>query len=191
MTLEKPGPRRALRVPPTTGDTGSGDERQETLRDGATVRVRQLGLEDYDAVVLLTLSLTERERYLRFFTAHPRFLDEWAHSVTEAAEPNRCTVGAFEDDSLLGLATYVGTDRPRCAEVAVVVAHDQHDRGVGTLLLHALAQRARHNGFHHLVGDVLAENPTMSRLVADAGWPTRRNRHGATLTYDVDLDGLG
>lgn len=171
-------------------DTTSSDERQATLRDGATIRVRPLSADDYDAVVLLTLSLTERERYLRFFTAHPRFLDEWAHSVTEMSEPDRCTVGAFEDDSLLGLATYVGTDHPTCAEAAVVIAHDQHDRGVGTILLHALSERARHNGFHHLVGDVLAENQAMSRLVADAGWPARRDRHGVAITYDVDLDDL-
>lgn len=169
-------------------DTESNDARHERIRDRAVVLVRQLSADDYDAVVLLALSLTPSECYLRFFTTHPGYLDEWAHSTTEATGPNQCTLGAFEGDSLLGVATYVGTDRPDCAEASVLVAHDQHDRGIGTVLLRRLGMVARDNGFHHLIADVLAENRSMTKVIADAGWPSSHHRSGYTLSYDVNLD---
>jgi RimJ/RimL family protein N-acetyltransferase len=160
------------------------------LRDGAVVTVRRLGLDDYDAVVHLCETLTERERYLRFFTTHPKYLDEWSRSVTQPHDCDQQTVGVFDDDLLLGLANYVATAQSGCAEVSVVVAHEQHERGVGTALLRILGPTARDNGFHHFVADVLTENHAMQQVVADAGWPYSCRRDGFVLCYDVDLDEL-
>jgi len=159
-----------------------------TLRDGAVVAVRKLGPDDYDAVVRLCETLTERERYLRFFTTHPSYLDDWSRSVTMPPDRDEQTVGAFEDDTLLGLANYVATTQAGCAEVSVVVAHEQHERGVGTALLRILGPLARDSGFHHFVADVLAENHSMQQVVADAGWPYSCHRDGFVMCYDVDLD---
>ena len=41
-----------------------------TLQDGATVQVRRLEPADIDAVIALHDTLSDRERYLRFFTVH-------------------------------------------------------------------------------------------------------------------------
>ncbi|MGH7291499.1 MAG: GNAT family N-acetyltransferase, partial [Myxococcota bacterium] len=164
-----------------------------TLRDGAIVEVRRLGADDYDAVIRLAETRTERERYLRFFTAHPNYLDEWARSLTEtkSGDHGRQTVGAFEDDMLVGLANYVATAQSGRAEVSVVVAHEQHERGVGTALLRILGLLARDNGIHHLEADVLTENHSMQWVVAEAGWPCSCARDGFVLCYDVDLDAVG
>jgi acetyltransferase (GNAT) family protein len=45
-------------------------------------------------------------------------------------------------------------------EVAVVVAHNEHLRGVGTALLRRLGEIARENGVHHLIAEVLAGEPS-------------------------------
>jgi hypothetical protein len=70
----------------------------------------------------------------------------------------------------------------------VVVAHEQHARGVGTVLLRELGNIAREAGQHRLVADVLAENSAMRRVIADAGWPTTQHRDGSVLSVEVDLD---
>jgi hypothetical protein len=45
--------------------------------DGSPIHFRRLDPDDYDAVVLLSLSLTDDDRYLGFFTTHPLYLAEW------------------------------------------------------------------------------------------------------------------
>jgi RimJ/RimL family protein N-acetyltransferase len=94
----------------------------------------------------------------------------------------------LEDDTLIGLANYVATPEPGCAEVSVVVAHQQHGRGVGTALLKIVAQTAHANGFHHVMAPVLRENQSMQRVSTDAGWPYTLHQARFVTTYDVDLD---
>jgi GNAT superfamily N-acetyltransferase len=159
-----------------------------TLKDHAVIHVRRLTADDYDAVVRLAIALTDRERYLRFFTAHPSYLDHWARSLTDPGDPDQHAVGAFEDDTLVGVANYNRTSQSGCAEASVLVAHDQHDRGVGTALLNVLGLVARGHGIHHLVADVLTDNHEMQRVLADAGWSRSCRQDGCILCYDVDLD---
>jgi len=161
-----------------------------TLVDGAAVQLRRLGPGDYDALIELVGTLTDRERYMRFFTMHPAFLDEWARSLTTPND-DQYVLGVFEDDSLIATANYVMTSQPGYAEVAVLVAHLQHERGVGTALLRALRLAAHRNGIHHLVADVLVENHPLRKVVVDAGWPCSWHRDGTAFSVDLDLDACG
>ncbi|OBC00361.1 acetyltransferase [Mycobacterium sp. 852013-50091_SCH5140682] len=163
--------------------------RDATLLDGTAVTIRRLNTDDYDAVVALALTLDERERYMRFFTAHPAYIGEWALSLTAPAA-GMVALGAFEAGELIGVANYAQMDQPGYAEVAVVVAHDQHERGVGTALLRALGHLARNAGQHHFIADILAENRAMCRVISDAGWPTTRHNDAGVLSIDIDLDNL-
>jgi RimJ/RimL family protein N-acetyltransferase len=170
-------PGLASETPPTSA----------TLVDGATVTLRQLGPGDYDALVELALTLTEQERYLRFFTMRPAGLDQWARALASSND-DQYVLGVFEDDSLIATANYVMTTQPGYAEVSVVVAHLQHDRGIGTAVLKLLGITARRRGIHHFVADVLAENHPLRKVVVDAGWPCTWHRDGAVFSIDLDLD---
>lgn len=158
-----------------------------TLFDGAKVILRTLRPDDYHAVTALAEALTDRERYFRFFTQHPSYIGEWARSLTRS-RPGSVALGAFENDDLIGVAGYVESRLSGYAEIAVVVAHHHHDRGVGTALLRALGHIARANGQHHFVADVLAENQAMRKLLADAGWPLTTHLDGTVLSVEIDLD---
>lgn len=157
-----------------------------TLLDGAPVDVRRLEPVDRPAVASLATGLDEHERYLRFFTAHPAQLDKWAAGVTSCRFGN-VSVGAFGSGKLLGLANYVRGSRTDTAELAIVVAHGQHLRGIGTALLRALSGLARAEGVHRFVADVLNENHEMHRVLIDAGWPLTRHRDGEVTRIDIDL----
>ncbi|MCV7204269.1 N-acetyltransferase [Mycolicibacterium peregrinum] len=159
------------------------------LDDGADVAIRSLGPDDTDQVVALYQSLTEDECYFRFFTLHPAQLQNWARSLTEPSADQHA-IGAFESDALLGVANYITSNEAGYAEVAVVVAHNEHLRGVGTALLQSLGEVAVHNGIHHFVADILAENHLMLRVLADCGWPCRRHLDDSVIHVEIDLNEL-
>ncbi|MBP1820964.1 GNAT family N-acetyltransferase [Mycobacterium sp. OAE908] len=156
------------------------------LVDGSVISLRELTPADADAVVQLYESMTDEERYLRFFAMHPAGLDSWARSIAQPRD-GQCSLGAFSTGKLLGVANYVMCPEPGDAEVAVVVAHAEHLRGVGTSLLRRLGQIAKGNGLHRFVAEVLWENHLMLRVLADAGWPCARKLDGSVLTIEVDL----
>ena len=104
---------------------------------------------------------------------HPTYVGEWALSLT--APKRASSLGAFESGELIGVANYVELDQPGRAEIAVVVAHEQHARGVGTALLQKLGRIAHRAGLRHFVADVLAENYAMRRR-SRRGWPITQHR---------------
>jgi GNAT superfamily N-acetyltransferase len=163
---------------------------EATLLDGGFVSLRRLDMDDLDGIIALSETLTESERYLRFFTAHPGYLKSWATSLADRSN-RQFALGAFEGGRLIGVASYFVCDDPGCAEVAIVVAHQEHMRGVGTVLLGRLGQIARDNGLDHLVADVLTENYLMRKVMSDAGWPCTIHADGSELRVDVNLAELG
>lgn len=155
---------------------------------GATVTVRRLEPTDYDAVILLATQLNATERNLRFFERYPTFIGEWAHSLTVPTD-GMVALGAFESGELVGVANYVESAGPGIAEIAVVVAHDQHRRGIGTVLLQELGQIATEAGLRHLVADVLAENQEMLDVIRAAGWPVIEHPDGQLIRLTLHLAG--
>ena len=160
------------------------------LVDGAVITLRKLVAADAADVVRLYESLSEDECYNRFFTAHPAHVQTSALSLTEPSD-SQYALGAFGSGKLLGVASYyIEIATPGRAEVAVVVAHSEHLRGVGTALLRRLGEIAKESGVHHLVADVLAENRPMHRVLNDSGWPCTQNLDRSVLNVDIDLDAV-
>jgi L-amino acid N-acyltransferase YncA len=156
------------------------------LIDGSVILLRQLEPSDTDEILSLYGSLTDDERYLRFFTMQPARLEDWARSIAEPRS-DQYSLGAFSSGKLFGVANYVECREPGLAEVAVVVAHAEHLRGVGTALLRRLGEIARFNGVHHLVAEVLWENHLMLRVLSDVDWPCTRHLEGSVIHVEIDL----
>jgi hypothetical protein len=76
------------------------------LLDGTVVCVRLLHKRDMDAVVQLHERLTAEEQYLRFFVAHPPYLETFARSIVEC-NCDQWALGAFDSGRLIGVANYV------------------------------------------------------------------------------------
>lgn len=89
---------------------------------------------------------------------------------------------------LIGIASYVICGGPATADVAVVVAREEHLRGIGTALFRRLDQIARGNGIEHLTADMLATNHLLFTVLHDAGLhPQHKGCDGGVVHLDIDL----
>jgi GNAT superfamily N-acetyltransferase len=157
------------------------------LLDGRVVSLRRLGADDAEPVMALHQHLSDHDRYFRFFTLQPAQLQELVGRLTEPPD-GLCALGAFDADRLIGVAHYVLVrEDPKAAEIAIVVAHEDHSLGVGTALLKQLARVARVHGIGRFVADVLGENHLMLMVVFDLGWRCEPADYGSVRHFEIEL----
>jgi acetyltransferase len=70
----------------------------------------------------------------------------------------------------LGVARYFTNPDGESGEIALVVADEWQNRGIGTLLMTCVIEAARERGFSTLQGEVLANNPKMLHLMSKLGF---------------------
>ena len=82
------------------------------------------------------------------------------------------TIPTGEDGRTLqiGVARYVTNPDGETVEFALAVADEWQKHGVGRKLMTALIESARQKGYRAVVGDVLAMNSKMFRLMASLGF---------------------
>jgi RimJ/RimL family protein N-acetyltransferase len=156
--------------------THPGDrELDVVLRDGSTVHVCPAKPADGPAVRLLLRGLSDRSRWLRFFSACPD-LATAARWATEVDNDRRYGLVATvdRDGRVVGHAGMEReSDHPERAEVALEVADAMQGMGLGTVLLCQLAEAANELGIQVLDAEVLEENRQMLRVLRDCGYPVK------------------
>lgn len=158
------------------------------LADGSVVTIRPLCSDDLGELERLHGELTEEDRYFRFFGFPSRTgLDRFLRGLVAVGDAHLLALGAFRGDHLVGIGhfeTLVG----EVAEVAFLVEHRLHARGVATLLLEHLVAAARQRGIRMFLAEVLAENSAMLRVLLDSGLRCSTRLDGTTYQVKLDLD---
>jgi len=150
------------------------------------VSLRRLVPDDAETVLALHQHLSDHDRYFRFFTLQRTPLHELVGKLTERTA-DVYALGAFDADRLIGVAHYTVVEDPGAAEIAIVVAHEDHSRGVGTALLKHLAPIARAHGIGRFTADVLGENHLMLTVFFDLGWPCKPSDYGSIRHLEIEL----
>ncbi|MBF6449363.1 MULTISPECIES: GNAT family N-acetyltransferase [Nocardia] len=158
----------------------------EPAVDLTDVTYRRLAPGDCDAVRDLHATLDQRDGYYRFFGARPKHLEQLAAAIS-LNDPKHCAFGAFWGGRLIGVANYVVLPDTDCAEVAMVVAHEDQQSGIGTALLTRLAEDARRHGIARLAGDILATNSKMMQLLMDIDLPMSAHRDDEVVHVVLQL----
>jgi RimJ/RimL family protein N-acetyltransferase len=145
------------------------------LRDGSTAHVCSAKPANAPAVRLLLRGLSDRSRWLRFFSACPD-LAKAARWATEVDHDRRyglvATIGGH--GQIVGHAGLEReSDHPERAEVALEIADAMQGKGLGTALLCKLAEAAHQLGIQVLDAEVLPENRQMLRVLRDCGYPVK------------------
>ena len=142
--------------------------------------------------------MSERSRFLRFFTPLPTLTDEWVKRLSDLDHRTHRAWVAFDPDAAevpppglgVGVARLIElSDDPTTAEAAIVVTDDYQGRGVGRLLLEIVAGTAAVSGYTTLVTEILRENTAMLALVRSLGEPVDVKIDGATVRIEVALSG--
>jgi acyl-CoA synthetase (NDP forming)/RimJ/RimL family protein N-acetyltransferase len=156
--------------------------------DGGTVHLRPIRPGDAEALVQFHAGLSQRTRYLRYFSAYPRIPERDLYRFTHVDHHDRVALVAELGGEIIAVGRYERHPQADEAEVAFVVADAHQGRGIGSVLLEHLAAAAREIGLRRFVAVVLAENVGMIRVFRDAGYETKRHvEHGeVTLEFDVD-----
>lgn len=141
------------------------------LRDGSTVRVRPVQSSDEQKLVVLLQSLSEQDRWFRFFApTKDSVLAAEAHRELTLGRAFGLVACSGPDEQIVGHAFYAMLDDER-AEVAFTIANDFQGRGLGTILLGQLADVAASNGIHIFEAEVTASNHAMLRVFRESGFP--------------------
>jgi GNAT superfamily N-acetyltransferase len=125
--------------------------RRVTLRDGTKVLLRPIRPEDRERVVEGLKRLSPASRYLRFHSAVDHLSERQLDYLTRIDHVDHEAIVAIDldhpDRPGVGVARYIREPyEPEVAEAAITVADEYHGMGAGTILLGALACRARENG---------------------------------------------
>lgn len=154
--------------------------------DGRMVHLRELGPDDLPALVALHERASDTSIQLRYLGAGRPTTVTWMESAL-TPDAGRCTLGAYRNETLVGTGTFERTGD--CdAEFALLVEDAVQHTGVGTLLLEHLVAEARGRGIERLIGDVLAGNNSMLRVIRDMGLPISSTFDSGVVHVEIDLD---
>lgn len=136
------------------------------LRDGSSVTIRPVGVDDEKAIREFLEQLQPNSRRMRFFTAAAD-IGRAAHWAAEVDGERYGLLALDEEGAIVGHAAYARLEDPTRAEVAVEVADRLHGQGLGTILMESLAAVAELRGVERFVAEVLPENRAMLSVFRD------------------------
>ena len=158
------------------------------VADGGTVHLRPIRPDDAEALVAFHGGLSQRTRYLRYFSAYPKIPERDLYRFTHVDHHDRVAFVAELGGEIIAVGRYERMADTDQAEVAFVVADKHQGRGIGSVLLEHLAAAAREVGIHRFHAVVLAENAAMIRVFRDAGYETTRHVEYGEVTLEWDVD---
>jgi GNAT superfamily N-acetyltransferase len=158
----------------TAADDSGHESSVHELNDGTRVLVRPLRPNDRGELARGYAALSEEARRTRFFSAPPELSEADLDYLTKLDLYDHFAWAAFALDDPgtpgVGVARYVrDQERDDVAEAAVTVLDSYQQRGLGTLLLLLLAERAQQNGITTFVSYVLWDNKALLDGLAAAG----------------------
>jgi acetate---CoA ligase (ADP-forming) len=143
------------------------------LRDGSTLTIRPVRVEDATELGRFFTDLSLESRVFRFFAAVVNADSSIQRMVNVDYTSSYGLVAlAGAKAQVVGHAMYVETE-PRKAELALAVADAYQGRGLGTILLGQLAEAAAAASLDVLEAMVLPENHRMLQMLRESGFPVQ------------------
>jgi len=145
------------------------------LPDGRTVTVRPIRPEDAEMEQDFVKRMSDESKYYRFMDTLRELTQAMLVRFTQIDYDREmalvATVPGDDGKELqIGVARYVTNPDGESVEFALAIADDWQKHGIGRKLMTALIECARTKGYRAVVGDVLALNSKMFRLMGSLGF---------------------
>ena len=143
--------------------------------DGRTITIRPIRPEDAEMEQEFVTGLSDESKYYRFMDTLRELTQSMLVRFTQIDYDREMALiatlpGADGNDVQIGVARYVTNPDGETVEFALAVADGWQKHGVGRKLMNALIDCARQKGYRAVVGDVLAQNTKMFRLMTTLGF---------------------
>lgn len=158
-----------------------------TLSDGTEARVRPISRDDGPALLKFHRNLSDRSRFLRYFSPHPVLSSKEVQHLTSVDGVDRVALVIEVNGELIAVGRYHRLSDQTQAEVAFVVADAYQHHHIATELLHRLAHIGRQLGVSQFRAAVLVENATILSVFREAGFPLSSTRHWGTVEMTIDI----
>ncbi|HVS99953.1 MAG TPA: GNAT family N-acetyltransferase, partial [Solirubrobacterales bacterium] len=155
------------------------------LRDGSTVTLRPARPDDAPLLLELFRSLDERSLAFRFFTGAPG-LEKVTRMLADVDYERRFGLLALRgaDRRPVGHGFFAAID-DELVEIAFAVDASLQGKGLGSVLLAQLAERALEVGFERMVADVLPANHAMISVFRDSGFPVEVRSEAESVVVEM------
>jgi acetyltransferase len=167
-------------------------EFREITRGGLDLHIRPIRPEDAPLLLELFDSLSERSRYLRFFSALKALSRDMLVRFTQVDyDRHIALVGLLQEDGrerMIGVARIMSDPDRNRAEFAVAVGDPWQGKGAGRKLLERGLDVAREYGIREIRGEVLAENKAMLRLGRELGFRISPDGEAGDYILSIDLE---
>jgi CheY-like chemotaxis protein len=144
------------------------------MADGKQVTFRMTHPEDVELQQAFVSALSDRSRYMRFFSGLNKLPTHVLKKFTTPLFPISYAVvaiiGEGEQERQIGVARWAPTGTTGIAEFAVVVADDCQGQGIASRLMRLLITAATVGGLQRLEGLILKENAPMLAMVKKMGF---------------------
>lgn len=161
----RPPPRRSMTVRAPRGRAAKG-EKSLTARDGTALRLRQIRIDDVEALQRFFGRLTPEEVRMRFLHPLNELPEPFARQLCEL-DPAVAFAWVLASPDDAATTEIYAVARAHVdpvldhAEFAIVVQGSFSHQGLGTLLMRRVIDSARKLGVIELWGDVFSENDAM------------------------------
>ncbi len=158
------------------------------LKDGIAVHIRAIGPDDRHLLTEGFENLSSESRFMRFLGAHSALSEAELDAFTAPNNLEHFAIGAMDGRTPVATARFVVLNDPRSAEFAITIIDDYQAKGLGTVLLRALADVARAQGITEFLALVHSENLSMRNLLTRFG-AKRIRMDGSEQEMRLDLSG--
>lgn len=169
-------------------------ERQHILADGRIVTIRAIRPQDDAAAKAFFDRLSPQARRMRFMKWLRSMNSGLVHTFTHVDYEGRmafvCEAPGGGASRIVGEARYVAVPRSTSCDFAIVIADDWHKSGIAGLLMLALMDYARRQGFERMESIVLRENRDMVGFARSLGFDVRPVAQEPTLLQVVKPLGI-
>jgi len=162
------------------------------LSDGTPICIRRVRIDDRQRLSEGIAKLTERSRYLRFFSKAPLPPRAVIDRLVDADGQDHIAWGALqmnlEERPALGVVhAFRDEDEPDSADFSVAVIDEFHGRGLARILSAVLLIDCRREGYQELSVQILAENTGALALAKSLGGTYQSQERGVT-ELEIDID---
>jgi len=148
------------------------------LADGSEITLRPIRPEDAEMEQAFVRSLSAEAKYFRFMETLHELSRDMLVRFTQLDYSRElafiATVQQGEHEIEVGVARYFTNPDGESGEIALAVADEWQNKGLGTKLMGCLVEAALEKNFHSLEGEVLADNGKMLHLMRKLGFSERK-----------------